>query len=120
MADALAHVVLGKHHAGGSDALEDATVAHRGRLRPDAVDAEVDQQRCRENARFQVRSDRYHRAVELLGADLPHGGLVRAVGFDDVGQLARPLLDPSRTHVDGEHLVTELRQGVSHRCAEAA
>ena len=121
MPDADAHVPLREDDPVGADALEDAAVRLRHRLRHDPPDAEVGEHRGREDARLD-RPCRWRRRPSRTRRRRAGAcaRLVRRVGLDDVREDAGELLDGLRVDVDAEHLVAHADEGLRETAAEAA
>jgi len=117
--DPLAHVGLGAYDVGGADAFEDRCVLAADGLGPDLRDSEVRQAQDRQDAGLDVGADADDRTPELLGTDLPQGLGVRAVGGDDVGEVAGELLHDVGALVDGQDLVPEAYERLGDGRAEA-
>ena len=79
----------------------------RDRFRDDARDAEVDEERGRQDARLDVGSDRDDRSPEVGGAELAHRDRIGGVRLDHMRERARELLHRFRIGVDAEHLAAE-------------
>ncbi len=120
MADPDAHVAFGEDDPVRADALKDASVRLGDRLGHDLLDAEVDEDARREDARLEVGADGDDGGRELGDPELPHRLLARRVGLDDVGEHAGEVLDDPRVRVDAEHFVAHADERGGEAPAEAA
>ena len=82
----LAHLILRKHDVMGTDPVEDSTVSLCDGLGPDIGNAQVDERRRCEDARFDVGADSHHRVTELRDAELTEHLLFGGIGVYDVSQ----------------------------------